>query len=44
MPWPKTGATQTHAQLELSDKDRTIKGLVVYYSRILKPLNVLNRS
>ena len=29
MPWPKTGATQYHAQLELPDKGRAIKGLVV---------------
>ncbi len=26
---PKTGATHYHAQLELPDKDRTIKGFVV---------------
>ncbi len=29
MPWPKTGATQYHAQLGLPDKGRAIKGLVV---------------
>ena len=30
MPWPKTGATQYHAQLGLPDKDRAIKVLVVF--------------
>ena len=29
MPWPQTGATQSHAQLGLSEKGREIKGLVV---------------
>ena len=29
IPWPKIGATQYHAQLELPDKDSAIKGLVV---------------
>ena len=29
MPWPKTGATQYHAQLGLPDKGRAIKVLVV---------------
>ncbi len=29
MPWPRTGATQCHAQLGLPDKGRPIKGLVV---------------
>ena len=29
MPWPKSGATQYHAQLGLPDKGRAIKGLVV---------------
>ena len=28
-PWPKTGATHYHAQLELPGKGREIKGLVV---------------
>ena len=28
MPWPKTGATQYHAQLGLPDKGRAIKRLV----------------
>ncbi len=31
MPWPQTDVTHYHAQLELSDKGRTIKGLVVCY-------------
>ena len=36
MPYPQTGAT--HAQLELSDKGRAIKGLVVCNrSRALGP-------
>ncbi len=29
MPWPKTSATQYHAQLGLLDKGRAIKGFVV---------------
>ncbi len=29
MPWPKTGATQYHAQLGLPEKGRAIKGLVI---------------
>ena len=31
MSCPQTGATHYHAQLELPDKGRAIKGLVVYY-------------
>ena len=31
MPWPQTGATHYHAQLEPSEKGRAIKGLVVCY-------------
>ncbi len=42
MPWPKTGATQYHAQLGLPDKGRAIKGLVVVNSWDLEPLNLLN--
>ena len=42
MPWPQTGATQYHAQLGLSDKDRAIKGLVVCNNMDLKPLDLLN--
>ena len=30
LPWPKTGTTYYHAQLELPDKVCAIKGLVVY--------------
>ena len=37
MPWPKTGATQYHARLGLSDKGCTIKGLVVCNSWDLEP-------
>ena len=42
MPWPKTGATQYHAQLGLPDKGRAIKGLVVCNSWDLEPLDLLN--
>ena len=30
MSWPKTGATHYYAQLELPDKGRAIKKLVVF--------------
>ena len=42
MPWPKTGATQYHAQLGLPDKGRAIKGLVVCNRWDLEPLDLLN--
>ena len=42
MPWPKTGATQYHAQLGLPDKGRAIKGLVVSNNGDLEPLDLLN--
>ncbi len=42
MPWPKTGATQYHAQFRLPDKGRAIKKLVVCYSWDLEPLDMLN--
>ena len=42
MPWPKTGATEYHAQLGLLDKGRAIKGLVVCYSWDLELLDLLN--
>ncbi len=42
MPWPKTGATQYHAQLGLPDKGCTIKGLVVCNSWDLELLDLLN--
>ncbi len=42
MPWPKTGATQYHAQLELPDKGRAIKGLVVCNILDLEPWDLLN--
>ncbi len=29
MPWPKTGATYYHAQLEMTDKGQEIKGLAI---------------
>ena len=41
MPWPKTGATQYHAQLGLPNKGREIKGLVYNYWD-LEPLDLLN--
>ena len=42
MPWPKTVATQYHAQLELPDKGRAIKELVVCHNWDLEPLDMLN--
>ncbi len=42
MPWLQTGATQYHAQLGLKDRDRAIKGLVVYNHWDLDPLDLLN--
>ena len=42
MPWPKTVATQYHAQLGLPDKGHAIKGLVVSNGWDLDPLNLLN--
>ena len=42
MPWPHTGATQHHAQLELPDKVRAIKRLVVRNNWDLEPLDLLN--
>ncbi len=44
MPWPQTGATLYHAQLELQDKGRVIKGLVVYYNWDLKHLDLVKQS
>ena len=42
MPWPKTGATQYHAQLGLPYNGHVIKGLVVCKSWDLEPLDLLN--
>ncbi len=42
MPWPQTGETQYHAQLELSGKERAIKGLVVCNNKGLEPLDLQN--
>ena len=42
MHWPQTGATQYQAQLELPDKGRAIKGLVVCNNWDLEPLDLLN--
>ncbi len=42
MPWAQTGATQYHAQLELLDRGRAIKGLVVCNDRDLEPLDLPN--
>ena len=42
MPWPKTDATQYHAQLGLPDKGRAIKGLVVGNNLDLEPWDLLN--
>ncbi len=41
MPWPQICATQYHAQLGLSDKDRAIKELVVCNSWDLEPWDLL---
>ncbi len=41
MPWPQTGATQYHAHLGLPDKDRAIKGLIVYNNWELEPSDLL---
>ncbi len=38
MPWSKTGANHFHAQLEIQDKGRAIKGLVVLNCWDLEPL------
>ena len=43
MTWPQTGATQYHAQLGLSDKGRTFKGLVVCNGWDQEPLDLVNR-
>ncbi len=43
MPWPKTGATQYHAQLGLPDMGLAIKGLVVCNGWDLQPLDLLDR-
>ena len=42
MPWPKTGATQYHAQLELPAKGRAIKEFIVCNSWDLESLDLLN--
>ncbi len=43
LPGPKTGATHYHAQLGCQDKGHaTIKGLVVWNSWDLEPLDLLN--
>ena len=42
MPWPKTGATQYHAQLGISDKGRAFKGLVVCNNWDLEPSDMQN--
>ena len=42
MPWPQTGETQYQAQLELPDKGRAIKGLVVCNNCDLEPLDLIN--
>ena len=42
MPWTQTGTTWYHAQLELPDKGRAIKALVVCNDWDLEPLKWLN--
>ena len=36
MPWQQTGATHYHAQLGHPNKGRANKGLVVFYSSLIK--------
>ena len=40
MPWPKTGTSHYHAKLELPDKSRAIKLLVVYNSWNVSALGI----
>ncbi len=42
MPWPKTGATQYHAEIGLPDIGRAIKGLIVCNNWDQQPLDLLN--
>ena len=42
MPWSKTDATQYHAQLDLSNKGRVIKGFVVCNNWDLESLDLQN--
>ncbi len=42
MPWTQTGTTRYHAQLELPDKRRSIKSLVVCNDWDLEPLDLIN--
>ena len=42
MSWPKTDATHYYVQLELPDKGRSIKMLVICNCWELKPLDLLN--
>ena len=41
MPWPQSGETQYHAQLELPYEGRAIKGLVVCNDWDLEPIDLL---
>ncbi len=42
MPWPQTGARHYHVKLELLDKGRAIKGLVVCNNKNLEALDLLS--
>ena len=42
MPWPKRGTTHYNTLLGFQDKGRTIKGLVIFNSWDIEPLNLLN--
>ncbi len=42
VPWSKTDATQYHAQLDLSNKGREIKEVVVCHNWDLESLDLLN--
>ncbi len=43
MPWPQTGATQYHAELEHTDKGLAIKGFCLQYLES-RALGLDNRS
>ncbi len=42
MPWPKAGATQFHAQLELPEKGSAIKGSDICNNFDLEPMDLQN--
>ncbi len=44
MPWPKTGATQYHAQLGLLDKGCAIKEFSIWYRMIVSEISANNKK